>query len=103
MSEVRTESGLRSQLSLSRAERRDSGVYRCQAENAFGRSEHLIYASVQGNIFMFNNKQLNFNVMLRIMYLAPSLAHILSSLIVCKIFLLRKRKSLNDNNLILIM
>lgn len=57
MSEVRTESGLRSQLSLSRAERRDSGIYRCQAENAFGRSEHLIYVSVQGKIYISNYAQ----------------------------------------------
>lgn len=51
MSEVRTEVGLRSQLAVTRAERRDSGTYRCQAENSFGRSEHVIYLAVQGNIY----------------------------------------------------
>lgn len=54
MSEVRTETGIKSQLALTRAERRDSGAYRCQAENAYGRSEHIIYVAVQGKIHISN-------------------------------------------------
>ncbi|XP_013133341.1 PREDICTED: Down syndrome cell adhesion molecule-like protein Dscam2 [Papilio polytes] len=47
ISEAKTDSGLRSQLYISRAERQDSGVYKCQAVNAFGHSDHYIYLSVQ--------------------------------------------------------
>ncbi|CAG4953674.1 unnamed protein product [Colias eurytheme] len=47
ISEAKTDSGLRSQLYISRTERTDSGVYKCQAVNAFGHSDHYIYLSVQ--------------------------------------------------------
>ncbi|XP_028160475.1 Down syndrome cell adhesion molecule homolog [Ostrinia furnacalis] len=47
ISEAKTDSGLRSQLYISRAERLDSGVYKCQAVNAYGHSDHYIYLSVQ--------------------------------------------------------
>ncbi|CAH0727689.1 unnamed protein product, partial [Brenthis ino] len=47
ISEAKTDSGLRSQLYISRSERRDSGVYKCQAVNAYGHSDHYIYLSVQ--------------------------------------------------------
>ena len=48
MSQVKTENGLRSQLSIGSSDREDSGVYRCTADNAFGRSEQFIYLAVQG-------------------------------------------------------
>ncbi|XP_073957210.1 cell adhesion molecule Dscam2-like [Choristoneura fumiferana] len=47
VSEAKTDSGLRSQLYVSRADRQDSGVYKCQAVNAYGHSDHYIYLSVQ--------------------------------------------------------
>ncbi|GBO98925.1 Down syndrome cell adhesion molecule homolog [Eumeta japonica] len=47
ISEVKTDSGLKSQLFVSRAGRPDSGVYKCQAVNAYGQSDHYIYLSVQ--------------------------------------------------------
>ncbi|XP_059046951.1 cell adhesion molecule Dscam2-like [Achroia grisella] len=47
ISEAKTDSGLRSQLYISRADREDSGVYKCQAVNAYGHSDHYIYLSVQ--------------------------------------------------------
>lgn len=49
VSEKRSDSGVSSQLSIAHAERHDSGVYRCRAENAYGRDELLIYLAVQGN------------------------------------------------------
>lgn len=52
LSELKKDKGLRSQLSIERADRHDSGLYRCQASNAFGRSEHFIHLAVQG--FTFN-------------------------------------------------
>ncbi|XP_053618370.1 cell adhesion molecule Dscam2-like isoform X1 [Plodia interpunctella] len=45
--EQRSESGMSSQLNIAHAERRDSGVYRCRAENSYGRDELLIYLAVQ--------------------------------------------------------
>ncbi|XP_076279934.1 Down syndrome cell adhesion molecule 3 isoform X5 [Lasioglossum baleicum] len=45
--QIKAESGLKSQLSIDSSDRQDSGVYRCTAENAYGRSEHLIYLAVQ--------------------------------------------------------
>lgn len=42
-----TENGLKSQITINRAEREDSGVYKCFAENPFGRSEHVINLAVQ--------------------------------------------------------
>lgn len=41
--------GVNSQLSISRSDRQDSGIYKCLAENPFGKSEHIIYLAVQGN------------------------------------------------------
>lgn len=51
ISQIKTDNGLKSQLSISSSDRQDSGVYRCTANNAYGRSEHLIYLAVQGNHF----------------------------------------------------
>lgn len=48
ISQVKTDNGLKSQLSIRSSDRQDSGVYRCTADNAYGRSEHLIYLAVQG-------------------------------------------------------
>ncbi|CAG9581983.1 unnamed protein product [Danaus chrysippus] len=47
VSEKRSENGASSTLSITHAQRRDSGVYRCRAENAYGRDELLIYLAVQ--------------------------------------------------------
>ncbi|CAG9796257.1 unnamed protein product [Diatraea saccharalis] len=47
VSEKRSDSGVSSQLTIAHAERHDSGVYRCRAENAYGRDELLIYLAVQ--------------------------------------------------------
>ncbi|XP_047351251.1 Down syndrome cell adhesion molecule-like protein Dscam2 isoform X6 [Vespa velutina] len=47
ISQIKTDNGLKSQLSISSSDRQDSGVYRCTANNAYGRSEHLIYLAVQ--------------------------------------------------------
>ncbi|EFN71841.1 Down syndrome cell adhesion molecule [Camponotus floridanus] len=45
--QIKTDNGLKSQLSIANSDRQDSGVYRCTADNAYGRSEHLIYLAVQ--------------------------------------------------------
>lgn len=50
ISETRSAEGLRSELVIERADRRDSGVYRCQASNPYGRSDHFVHLAVQGNI-----------------------------------------------------
>ncbi|KAL7024043.1 hypothetical protein ACKWTF_012881 [Chironomus riparius] len=47
IAEMKTDEGVRSQLSISRSDRHDSGKYRCVAENQYGRSEHLIFLAVQ--------------------------------------------------------
>lgn len=47
IAEIKTETGINSQLSISRSDRHDSGRYKCTAENQFGRSEHMIYLAVQ--------------------------------------------------------
>ncbi|XP_053613669.1 cell adhesion molecule Dscam2-like isoform X2 [Plodia interpunctella] len=47
ISETRSAEGLRSELMIERADRRDSGVYRCQASNPFGRSDHFVHLAVQ--------------------------------------------------------
>ncbi|CAK1540394.1 unnamed protein product [Leptosia nina] len=47
VSEKRSENGASSELTIAHAQRRDSGVYRCRAENAYGRDELLIYLAVQ--------------------------------------------------------
>lgn len=48
ISEMQTAEGINSQLSIVRSDREDSGIYKCIAENPFGRSEHIIYLAVQG-------------------------------------------------------
>lgn len=48
ITEMKTDNGITSQLSITRADRIDSGKYRCIAENAFGKSEQIIYLAVQG-------------------------------------------------------
>lgn len=50
ISQIKTDSGLKSQLSIGSSDRQDSGVYKCTADNAYGRSEHIIYLAVQGRI-----------------------------------------------------
>lgn len=52
ISEMKTEEGVRSQLSISRSDRQDSGKYKCVAENQYGRSELLIFLAVQGIFFV---------------------------------------------------
>ncbi|KAL4706341.1 hypothetical protein ACJJTC_016635 [Scirpophaga incertulas] len=47
ISETRSAEGLRSELVIERADRRDSGVYRCQASNSYGRSDHFVHLGVQ--------------------------------------------------------
>ncbi|CAH0678847.1 unnamed protein product [Chilo suppressalis] len=47
ISETRSAEGLRSELVIERADRRDSGVYRCQASNPYGRSDHFVHLAVQ--------------------------------------------------------
>ncbi|XP_055385270.1 cell adhesion molecule Dscam2 isoform X2 [Condylostylus longicornis] len=47
IAEIKTDKGVDSQLSISRSDRHDSGVYRCTAENPYGRSEQVIYLAVQ--------------------------------------------------------
>lgn len=50
ISETRSAEGLRSELMVERAGRRDSGVYRCQGSNSYGRSDHFLHLAVQGYI-----------------------------------------------------
>lgn len=52
--QIKTDNGLKSQLSIANSDRQDSGVYRCTADNAYGRSEHLIYLAVQGESAHFH-------------------------------------------------
>lgn len=47
IAEMKTDNGVTSQLSISRADRIDSGKYRCIAENPFGKSEQIIFLAVQ--------------------------------------------------------
>ncbi|XP_031617665.1 Down syndrome cell adhesion molecule-like protein Dscam2 isoform X3 [Contarinia nasturtii] len=47
ITEMQTTNGINSQLSITHSDRQDSGVYTCKAENAFGKSEHVIYVAVQ--------------------------------------------------------
>lgn len=44
---LKEEKELKSQLTISRSDREDSGIYKCLAENDFGRSEHVINLTVQ--------------------------------------------------------
>jgi Down syndrome cell adhesion molecule len=54
IAEMKTDEGVKSQLSISRSDRHDSGKYKCVAENQYGKSEHVIYLAVQGNDFAKN-------------------------------------------------
>ncbi|CAG9133999.1 unnamed protein product [Plutella xylostella] len=47
ISETRSTEGLRSELVIERTDRRDSGVYRCQASNPYGRSDFFVHLAVQ--------------------------------------------------------
>ncbi|XP_058795689.1 cell adhesion molecule Dscam2 isoform X3 [Phymastichus coffea] len=47
VSQVKTDSGLKSQMSIGLSDRQDSGVYKCTVDNVYGRSEHFIYLAVQ--------------------------------------------------------
>lgn len=44
---LKEEKELKSQLTISRTDREDSGIYKCLAENDFGRTEHIINLAVQ--------------------------------------------------------
>lgn len=55
---MKTNDGINSQLSISRSDRQDSGVYNCVAENLFGKSEHTIYLAVQGKLLIIWRKTL---------------------------------------------
>lgn len=48
---------MRSELNIRQTDRQDSGLYKCQAENAFGRSELVIYLAVQGFCLPNETKQ----------------------------------------------
>lgn len=52
---MQTANGINSQLSITRADRQDSGVYKCVAENPFGKSEHTIYVAVQGKFLRLSS------------------------------------------------
>lgn len=45
---MQTSDGINSQLSVTQSDRQDSGVYKCIAENPYGKSEFVIYVAVQG-------------------------------------------------------
>lgn len=47
LTNTNTENGLKSQITITRTDREDSGVYKCLAENMFGRSEHTINLAIQ--------------------------------------------------------
>ncbi|XP_059217414.1 cell adhesion molecule Dscam2 [Stomoxys calcitrans] len=47
IAEMKTEKGVDSQLTISRSDRHDSGIYKCVAENPYGRAEQVIYLAVQ--------------------------------------------------------
>lgn len=53
IAEMKINDGVNSQLSISRSDRQDSGLYKCVAENSFGKSEHLIYLAVQGKFNIY--------------------------------------------------
>jgi len=44
---MKTEKGVDSQLTISHSDRHDSGVYRCTAENPYGRADQIIFLAVQ--------------------------------------------------------
>ncbi|KAH8356359.1 hypothetical protein KR084_005979 [Drosophila pseudotakahashii] len=47
IAEMKTEKGVDSQLTIGHSDRHDSGVYRCIAENPYGRAEQIIFLAVQ--------------------------------------------------------
>lgn len=47
IAEMKTEKGVDSQLTIARSDRHDSGMYKCIAENPYGRAEQVIYLAVQ--------------------------------------------------------
>ncbi|KAI9579074.1 hypothetical protein GQX74_014691, partial [Glossina fuscipes] len=47
IAEMKTEKGVDSQLTIARSDRHDSGIYKCVAENPYGRAEQIIYLAVQ--------------------------------------------------------
>lgn len=47
ITDTKIENGIKSQITIDRADREDSGIYKCHAENAFGRSDHVINLAVQ--------------------------------------------------------
>lgn len=44
---MKTDKGVDSQLTIARSDRHDSGIYRCIAENPYGRAELIIFLAVQ--------------------------------------------------------
>lgn len=44
---MKTEKGVNSQLTIAHSDRHDSGVYRCIAENPYGRAEQIVFLAVQ--------------------------------------------------------
>ncbi|XP_071054820.1 cell adhesion molecule Dscam2 [Onthophagus taurus] len=47
VTESKSENGVKSQVTINRSDRDDSGIYKCHAENAYGRSGHVINLAVQ--------------------------------------------------------
>ncbi|ALC46292.1 Dscam3, partial [Drosophila busckii] len=47
IAEMKTEKGVDSQLTIAHSDRHDSGVYRCIAENPYGRAEQIVFLAVQ--------------------------------------------------------
>ncbi|KAH8340543.1 hypothetical protein KR059_000756, partial [Drosophila kikkawai] len=47
IAEMKTDRGVDSQLTIGHSDRHDSGVYRCVAENPYGRAEQIIFLAVQ--------------------------------------------------------
>jgi hypothetical protein len=48
LSEVKLETGLQSHLVIQQADRQDSGLYICEADNLFGHSKQTTLLAVQG-------------------------------------------------------
>ncbi|XP_017969064.1 Down syndrome cell adhesion molecule-like protein Dscam2 isoform X1 [Drosophila navojoa] len=47
IAEMKTDKGVDSQLTIAHSDRHDSGVYRCIAENPYGRAEQIVFLAVQ--------------------------------------------------------
>uniref|UniRef100_A0A6P4DVD5 Down syndrome cell adhesion molecule-like protein Dscam2 n=1 Tax=Drosophila rhopaloa TaxID=1041015 RepID=A0A6P4DVD5_DRORH len=47
IAEMKTEKGVDSHLTIGHSDRHDSGVYRCIAENPYGRAEQIVFLAVQ--------------------------------------------------------